>query len=39
MQQLADALNARGIKAARGGEWRAATVWRALRRTEATAAS
>jgi DNA invertase Pin-like site-specific DNA recombinase len=33
LQQLADALNARGIPAARGGEWRPATVWRSLRRS------
>jgi DNA invertase Pin-like site-specific DNA recombinase len=31
LQQLADALNARGIPSARGGAWHAATVWRVMR--------
>jgi DNA invertase Pin-like site-specific DNA recombinase len=34
-QQIADALNARGITAARGGEWSAVQVRRVLDRTEA----
>lgn len=30
MQQLADALNARGIPSARGAKWHASTVWRVI---------
>ncbi len=35
LQQLGDALNARGIPSARGGTWHAATVWRVMRSSSA----
>lgn len=37
LRQIADALNARGIRTSRGSEWHPATVQRILARSEATA--
>jgi DNA invertase Pin-like site-specific DNA recombinase len=38
LSQLAAALNARGVRTARGGPWHAATVWRLLERDAGTRA-
>jgi DNA invertase Pin-like site-specific DNA recombinase len=39
LSQIAEALNARGVRAARGGAWHAATVWRLLERDDRASAA